>query len=379
MESTNPTDQPGPASPADLQGSAFALFALDIAFQINLEQARALLRDAALYQTVRGRRPSPKWFDYSPPPVRLLLDIEPIDLGGATIEPLLEVLLYDFGAVLFTYRLPLPGDIEQFPALGVLLYDNEQLIADATRRTEALMQTIGPALERPRLRDVVEDFAIYAVTNWPADESPQTLLERHGHTIARTVQAESGPLCDALTAQTIEGRLSYGPNDLVIIDWNAAFLIDPKPEDVLAVLQFANVELLEMRVLDQELDAILDHADETIARVTRRKLWPAYREQRALKRFASAQTDAVVMFEGVNNAIKLLGNQYLAQLYRLIARRLDVPAWQASVQRKLAAADNIYQKMSDVSSIRRLETLEWVIIVLIALSMLLPLLPFYSY
>ena len=96
-----------------------------------------------------------------------------------------------------------------------------------------------------------------------------------------------------------------------------------------------------------------------------------------LRRFASVQTDTAVMFEGVNNAIKLLGNQYLARFYRLAADRLALPAWQASVQRKLEATESLYQKMSDATSTRRLETLEWVIIVLIAVSILLPFTPWY--
>lgn len=370
---------PDAAAPTGLGGHVFILFAFDIGFQVDLDEARAALRDAAPYQTVRGRRPSPMWFDYAPPPVRMLIDVEPLDLGSVTVEPLVEMLLYDFGAAMFTYRLPLPAELESLPQLGVLLYDNQQLIADATRRAEAVMETIGAAIERPKLRNLVEDYAIYVVSSWPEGDSPQDLLDRHRQTIARTVEAEQGPLAQKLVDRVLEARMSYTPDDLAIVDWNAAFLIDAQPEDVLAVLQHANVELLELRVLDQELDEILDHADETMARVARRKLWPAFSEQRVLKRFGSVQTDAAVMFEGVNNAIKLLGNQYLARLYRQAAQRLDLPAWQSSVQRKLDAADSVYQKMSDVASIRRLETLEWVIIILIALSMLLPILPFYSY
>ena len=85
------------------------------------------------------------------------------------------------------------------------------------------------------------------------------------------------------------------------------------------------------------------------------------------------------MFEGVNNAIKLLGNQYLARLYRLAAARLDLPSWQRSVQRKLDATESLYQKMSDAASTRRMETLEWVIIILIFLSMVLPFMPWYGH
>jgi hypothetical protein len=41
---------------------------------------------------------------------------------------------------------------------------------------------------------------------------------------------------------------------MTIVDWDAAFVLDPDPEDVRAVLEFANVQLLEMRWLDLQLD-----------------------------------------------------------------------------------------------------------------------------
>jgi uncharacterized Rmd1/YagE family protein len=42
------------------------------------------------------------------------------------------------------------------------------------------------------------------------------------------------------------------------------------------------------------------------------------------------------------------------------------------VQRKLDAADGVYQRITDTAATRRLETLEVVIIVLIAISIVLP-------
>ncbi len=119
--------------------------------------------------------------------------------------------------------------------------------------------------------------------------------------------------------------------DRLVAEWlaagrNAAVPFDAEPDDVISVLQHANIELLELRVLDQEHDAILDHADETLAALTKTRLWPTFASSGMLSRFASAQTDAAVTFEGVNNAIELLGNQYLARLYWLAANRLDLPA-----------------------------------------------------
>lgn len=355
-----------------LVGHCFALFAFDLGFQIDLDAAGSLARESTRHRVVRARRPAPLWFDYTPPPLRLGITVADLHVAGRPIEPGVEVLIYDFGAALLTYRLPLPPDPGDWPALSAALYDNQALLGDATARMQGVLDVIRPAVQRPRLNDFVEDYSVFAVTQWPEGVLPDQLVATHLHNIARAIEAEQAPLSPEQITRTVSARASYGVNDLAIIDWNAAILFDPAPDDVLAVLQHANVELLELRVLDQELDEILDNADETLAELTHRRFWPVFKEQRMLARFAGAQTDAAVMFEGVNNAIKLLGNQYLARLYRLTAERLDLPSWQRSVQRKLAATESVYQKMSDVASTRRLETLEWVIIFLIALSMILP-------
>ncbi len=365
------------ASPVRITGHALVFFAFDIGFQVDLETAEPLLQDATRRRVVRARRPAPLWFDYNPPPLGVVIAGSPVQVGETETDPSTDVLVYDFGAALITYRLPLPATLGDLPRLGSELYDHAALEADARERAGRLMESIRPAIERPRLSDAVEDYAVFAVTGWEGDAEPKTMFEANRPLLAHAIEAELIRLSEEQTVRTTEGVLSYSEADLAVIGWNAAVLFDPAPEDVVAVLQHANIELLELRVLDQELDAILDHADEAFADLTKTRLWPSFVPGSLLRRTATAQTDAAVMFEGVNNAIKLLGHQYLARLYRLAADRMDLPAWQTSVQRKLDATESIYQKMSETTSIRRLEVLEWVIILLITISILLPFTPWY--
>ncbi|GIW74823.1 MAG: hypothetical protein KatS3mg103_1345 [Phycisphaerales bacterium] len=292
-------------------------------------------------------------------------------------DPSVELLLYDFGAAVLTYRTPLPQTLDRLPALSCALHEHDGLERDAREHLRALLEVIAPAVQRPHLHPAVEDYTVLAIERWPQDHSPSQIVRTHRQTLAMAIEAERQPLSEEQAERSLAGRIAYTDADLAIIDWNAAVLFDAAPQDVIAVLQHANVELLELRVLDQELDAILDHADDTLSTLLRRRIWPGFAAGKVLGRVASAHTDAAVMFEGVNNAIKLLGNQYLARLYRMAAGRFDLPAWHASVHRKLQAVDNLYEKMEGLASTRRLETLEWVIIALIAVSILLPFTPWY--
>jgi hypothetical protein len=131
------------------------------------------------------------------------------------------------------------------------------------------------------------------------------------------------------------------------------------------------VELLELRWLDDQLDRVLDHSYDTLARRGGEGRWrrsfPLIPD-REVRRIAQLQMDSALLFEGVSNALKLIGDQYLARLYRLAAQRLHLPEWDATILRKLQTAESIYQKLTDQATTRRLEVLEWIIIVLIALS-----------
>ena len=142
-----------------------------------------------------------------------------------------------------------------------------------------------------------------------------------------------------------------------------------------AVLEFANVELLEMRFLDQRLDDALDESYETLSRrhYGLRQLPGSTRA--TLQRVGQLQVENAVLFEGVNNALKLLGDQYLARVYRLVSERFHLAEWDASILRKIQTLESIYQKLADQAANRRTEVLEWIIILLIAAEILIPFVP----
>jgi hypothetical protein len=170
-------------------------------------------------------------------------------------------------------------------------------------------------------------------------------------------------------------RLSFAVDDVTIVDWNAALLVDREGDDVRTVLEFANVELLELRYLDRSLDDALDRSYEvlTMSQRTSRLGLGGFGADR--HHVARMQVDSAILFEGVNNALKLLGDQYLSRVYRLVSQRFHLAEWDAGILRKLQTLDSIHEKMSDQATTRRMEVLEWIIIILIAISIILPFLP----
>jgi hypothetical protein len=353
------------------KGACHVLFAYDIAFSIDLRRAETLVREATQRETIRHRRRAPASFQYEPAPVRFSQGASVISVGGRQTNPSVDYVLYDFGGVSVIYTLPLDGALSDLLALSDELYENPILLEDSRRRVEQLLTVIEPAVSQPSISEFVEDYIIFQVDGFVPRVPIQDLIAEHSGLLAQTLRAETRILSDDERWDSLAQRVSFSADDTTIVDWNAAIVVDQEPEDVLVVLEFANVELMEMRYLDHRLDRALSLAYDALSRKSWRR-FPFGSKPAELHRIALWQVDSAMLFEGVNNALKLLGDQYLARLYRAAAERFHLTEWDSSIMRKLETLDSIYGKISDQVASRRMEALEWIIIALIAVSIALP-------
>jgi hypothetical protein len=287
-------------------------------------------------------------------------------------NPIVELVVYDFGAVTVIYRIPLEGATSNLLSLSEALYENKQLLTDSRTRVEELLKLIEPAVSKANIASFVEDYVIFQIEAFAPPFAIEDLTTQYAQEVAQVLRAEvHDELSRDEVNDAISHRISFGKHDIAIIDWNAAWVVDKAPEDILTVLEFANVELLEMRFLDQRLDDALGQAYNRLPMRSRR--WPPFRSNSsALRDISQWQVDNAILFEGVNNVLKLLGDQYLARLYRLAAQRFHLTEWDVSILRKLETLESIYQKISDQIATRRMEVLEWIIIILFVISILLP-------
>jgi hypothetical protein len=361
-------------APHVAEGVCHVLVAYEVGLSIDLDEAErriAAMRQRAL---IKHKRRAPRYFEYRPAPLRVTEAAEPLVLGALRTTATVDAVCYDFGAVSVSYRIPLAGPLAALVELNDALYDNAALLADSRQRVEQLLATIAPAVTRPGIAEPVGTSGIFQVEAFATPCAPAALTTTYAPLVAQLLRGER----ETLSAQEVEDatacRISFGAADVTVIDWDATLLYDRDADDVHAVLEFANVELLEMRCLDQQLDAALDEAYEALARRSRRFHLPG--TLRAdLQRIGQLQVDGAVLFEGVNNALKLIGDQYLARVYRLVSQRFHLAEWDASILRKLHTLESIYEKMSDVAANWRMEILEWIIIILIAVSIVIPFIP----
>jgi hypothetical protein len=378
-------------------GVCHVFFAYDVGLGINLDEVQRLIGAGGQRKVVPHRRRTPGHFGFARPPLRIIDRAAPLPL---TLHPgtaegtrwatasQVECLLFDFGAISVMYTIPLrpPGvtatDLGELVPLSSSLYENAALLGDSRRRVEELLAQVRAGVKRPSISPLVEDYAVYHLTRVSASsdggagsvppDAPHTLLAR-APLLAALLRSEPGPLSPQEIEDAVACRISYTPNDLTLIDWNSALVLGEEMEDVLAVLEYANLELLELRQLDEELDRALERS-----RSIERPRW--WRRTLGLgpelgdapfRRIAELQVDAAVLFEEVNNSLKMLGDQYLARVYRLASQRLHLGEWDATILRKLDTLENLYDKMHDFQANRRMELLEWIIILLIAFEIVM--------
>jgi hypothetical protein len=347
------------------KGICHVMYAYDIGTTIKLNECIKNMDSLGCTTLSSRNRRAPKFFDFNPPPLVLVQKSIVPCVGKHEIFSLVDLTFYDFGAVSISYEIPFSGTLDDLRELSKSLIDNESLLNDSKSRAENLIKVLGDTIENPCLATLVEDYALFQISDFSLTCPMNVFLKEHGQELAQILRDEVDDLSVEETKDALSCKISFGKNDATIIDWNSAIVFDKDADDVRAVLEFANVELLEMRFLDKQLDTSLEKSYQLTTAQSKFWQWISGNGARNLRRISQLQLEGAILFERVSNAPKLLGDQFLARVYRLIAQRFHLNEWNSSILRKLDTIENIYQQNHDVSAGKRLEMLDWIIIFLI--------------
>src|SRR2546428_392686 len=296
-------------------GTCYPLFAYEVAQSIDLDAAeRRLLAAPTERPSVKQKRRAPAYFQDRPAPPRGTPGARARGPGAHHTPPSGEPRPYDFGAIPVSYGVPVAGPLAGLRALSAELGGTDRLVAASRRHVERVLGTLGDAAVRPRIADFVEDYSIFQVEAFTTPCEAAALWTHHAQTVAQILRAEPHSLSQQEINDATASRISFGLDDATFIDTDATLLFDPEGDDVRAVIEFANTQLLEMRFLDQQLDDALELAYETLMR-RRARLFGLGQYRPELRRLARLQLDGAILFEQVTNALKLVGEQYLARVY----------------------------------------------------------------
>jgi hypothetical protein len=349
-----------------LDGRLFAFVAFDIGYEIDLGRATALL-DAGRGPGLRPHRPAPPSVRYPEAPVELALGSHRLPDGS---EAAVVVRLFDFGVASFCLTLPAPATVAELAERGRFVVEQGGLVEAAERLLAGIMPRLRPAVARPGVNDIREEYFVYQVRALEDAPSAGDLLARAGPALAAALALEPAALDPTYARELLATAVSYSPNDLVLCDWNAAFVYDTKYDDTVAVLEFLNIQLLELRFQDGRLDRALERFGglQSGARGLGAFLNP-YRQP--VRELAELTIESALLSERAINAMTLLGDDYLARVARRAAERLHLADWVATVRRKQEAVATLYGTLNAQLANLRGEALELAIVLLIVFEIAL--------
>jgi hypothetical protein len=211
-----------PLAPHLKKGTCSIMFAFELGLSIDLDAAARCIKEGVERTRFRRNRRSPKYFDYTPPPLRISQSGQQINVAKFFTKPQAELTVFDFGACSVSYSIDIAGPVSHLVELSETLYDNAALLADARERVEQLVEQISKAVQRPALGESCEDYAVYHFEEFEGDLGAAEIIDSYPSEFARLLRSESGQLGDEEVHDATQTRTTYGTNDLAVIDWNAA-------------------------------------------------------------------------------------------------------------------------------------------------------------
>jgi hypothetical protein len=265
------------------------------------------------------------------------------------------------------------GSGDELIAVASQLSGERGLEASAERLCREIVGRIKNALEEPRDRFLSEDYFVYAIYGFDAPCSAERLLADHGGEIAQVLRAESQALSAQERDEVLRHRISYLADDVVVPTWSSALVYDTEAgaQGAIEIFEYANSQLLQFRYYDELLDDRLAQIYKELENQSAYNSWWPRRYTKAARRVHALFIDVNELTDRTENALKLVGDIYVARVLALAHSRLGVTVWRESVEDKLETLDEIYRFAVDQTGMERGELLELAIVAILVFELVL--------
>jgi hypothetical protein len=363
-----PTNAPSVAIAPNksLQGSVLVLIQFDVCEEIKLDSLRDIF--GARRQEASFKHPAPGYVRFQRPPV--VEPVEPMILeSGERLD--VQIKYYDYGVLSVVFELPFAGDWDTLVRLaGRWVWDTD-FTSFAQKIVKQKIERARPALVKLYDSWLHEDYFVFHVREIAGNPSAAELLATQGGRIAQIVRGENVPLSDGEQQEIMQSKISYYPNDLAVISWNAAFLYDSTAgaETVIQLLEYANSQLLEFRhydeLLTRELQSVYDFMENGSMGIAAR-----WRTAKRASRLHTVLLDVGELTERADNAIKFLSDMYSARLYKVAALKIGVTDYKNLVNEKVHTAEELYRFMIDQFHQSRAFVLELMVVIILIIDLI---------
>ena len=280
-----------------------------------------------------------------------------------------HVKYYDYGVLSVLFDFPFAGEWADLIALSGRWISGTDLPSRAEEIAKEKVERARPALEKPYPKWLSEDYFIFFMRDIRGNPTAAQLLSSCGPQIAQVVRGENAILSDDERREVLQSGMSYYPNDLAVLGWNAAFVYDSAAgsETTMQLLEYANSQLLEFRHYDELLTRELARVYDSLGKNT--TLIGRWRLPREASRLQTFLLDVTELTERVDNAIKFLSDMFSARLYHLAASKVGVPDYKSLVKEKLRTSEDLYRFLIDEFHQSRTFWLELMVVLILLIEL----------
>jgi hypothetical protein len=271
-----------------------------------------------------------------------------------------------------------PFDVEEARDLVEyhdLSFVNASLQDEVRELAEQIRRELAPYFVRPvdRLADE-EAYTVFCIESptggadgWTFSAEDWLAAHRDDVAALLTQEPEPGSLSRQESQESTARHLSYYRSDLVVVDWDAALLIDERRNfaESLYLMEIANLQLAELEAYDRLLDDSLDRAYRDLRSRSLKSRASVLRELRELR------VDLARFSDELSNITKFFGDWHLARTYQTLSARLHLGDWHQSIDKKLQTLDDLYGLLAHDRMNRLMLILEVTIVLLFVVDLVL--------
>jgi hypothetical protein len=330
------------------RGEVVYIYAYDIAYDIKNEPVERILNQPTKDYLVSPSKRIPKqMFFYRPrvaefPPEKRTLD------NGQSVEVRKSVKIFGVGAM--TVQVRVQFEVERLDALvdyHDLEFAERGLDDEVGEFAEKALKDLEPYCVRPvGALTQAEAYTVFCINGLPGvsgeqGERAEDWLKANRRPVASLLMQEEDD--EVLSEQEVYEStglyLSYYGDDLVVVDWDSAVVVGQKDslDDVLHIMELANVQLVELAAYDKVLDEALQRAYGDMNRQ------PVGLTRKMLQNLRELRIDLARISDELSNITKFFGDWHLAKTHRSLADRFHLGDWQRVIGEKTRTLDGLYQ------------------------------------
>ena len=356
-------------------GEVVYMYAYDVAYEMSREPVASLLGQKLVSHEFDVSRKNPRrHMFYKPQMVRLPAVERMGPHGKVQVERCVKLL--PVGAISITVRVPFAVDrleelvpYHELKWQGGTLHDEVQALAESARQ-ELQRYCIRPMQS---LMDE-EAYTVFCIEapKLGAEQQPasgEAWLQQNRRQVASLLTQEDdvSQLSRQEAEESTSKFLSYYQNDLVVVDWDAALVVDERAEfdETLYVMELANLQLAELEAYDRLLDESLERSYRDLSQ----RRWRG--RVHVLQELREIRIDLARFSDELMNITKFIGDWHLARVYEAISARFHLADWHRTLDEKLKTLDGLYEILKHDQNNRWMLSLEVTIVLLFIIDLII--------